>query len=455
MASAPSDRGYVAGSFALEIEGAHAGFLVSATGGEPFGRVVADEPVGARSPKHIGGFGITDIVIEVRAPLPAALEDWVASMMEGTHTQKSGAIVMLNYQMHVQERLEWTAGVITEVTFPAADAGNKEPDRVRVTIQPEMTNLVGGSGGSYGGAALGIKQKAFIPANFRFSLSGLEQETTKVSAVSSITVTRRVQEHVGEHREFEEDVVLDLPRVIVRIAQASVEPFRSWFNDFVINGQNDDGHERTATLTFLDPTRTSDLLRLQFGGVGIVRVARERRDAGVEVIASSHVELYCETIRLTRLAPPPPATTPTATPPTSKLDPVTVLAHAFVAALRDGSPMRSGFGVEDIADRLRSTTNGVPTSGDFDRGRELGKQWAGEVASLEELSAIAELGARDEWKAIALPEGHSLLRFLAATGDVPAADHGAVDLERDEFVAGIVAGATTVYRQVEPVLNSR
>jgi hypothetical protein len=48
-----------------------------------------------------------------------------------------------------------------------------------------------------------------------------------------------------------------------------------------------------------------------------------------------------------------------------------------------------------------------------------------------------------------------LLRFLAASGDAPAAEHGSVDLERDEFVTGIVAGATAVYRQVEPVLKSR
>ena len=74
---------------------------------------------------------------------------------------------------------------------------------------------------------------------------------------------------------------------------------------------------------------------------------------------------------------------------------------------------------------------------------------------MDELEAIAALAERDGWTAIALPEGNSLVAFLAASGDLDAEETGPIDLKRDEFTTGLVAGATDVYREVEPHLHER
>ena len=71
-------------------------------------------------------------------------------------------------------------------------------------------------------------------------------------------------------------------------------------------------------------------------------------------------------------------------------------------------------------------------------------------ASMPTPQAIAE---RHGWTALALHEGHSLVAFLAASGELAADETGPIDLKHDEFTTGVVAGAAEVYREVVPRLR--
>lgn len=109
----------------------------------------------------------------------------------------------------------------------------------------------------------------------------------------------------------------------------------------------------------------------------------------------------------------------------------------------------------DVARRLRSTAETVTTTSadaQHQRGALLGAAWAERVASLDELSQVAELVPAD-WTAVALDEGHSLVGALQESGVVPAAHSGDLELSRDPFVEGLVEGATAVYAQVRTHLE--
>jgi hypothetical protein len=87
-----------------------------------------------------------------------------------------------------------------------------------------------------------------------------------------------------------------------------------------------------------------------------------------------------------------------------------------------------------------------------DDGALIGEKWAAEKATLEELEQVVLL-EDGEWTAISLESEHSLIAQLLEVGVIPAGGDGPIDLERDTFVEGIVAGASRVLRRVAPHLS--
>jgi hypothetical protein len=334
--------------------------------------------------------------------------------------------------------------------FPAADSSSKDPARIRVAIQPDSSQLVAGSGAVYP-LILGPKgQKAFLPSNFRFAVSGLGSAGTKVSKVAPIVVRWcDAEDSVGEVREYvRTSGVLEVSDVVVRLSESDVAPFAAWFEDFVIDGNNDSTKERTASLTFLDPSLKSELMRLEFAGVGIFRISHERQASGSEALVRVKAEMYCEAASLAK----PAATTPPPSP--SAASAVESLASALVAALR-AEPVARPLTADTVTERLLASVEPSLAGDERHRGHAAGRAWASEHARLDELEDIAALAARDHWTALALAEGHSMVTFLAHNGDVASNDIGPIDVDRDEFTAGLVAGAAELYREIAPRLRER
>ena len=183
-------------------------------------------------------------------------------------------------------------------------------------------------------------------------------------------------------------------------------------------------------------------------GLGIVRISHEREESKAEVVALVKVEMYCDAVRLATPPDPPPA--PPRSPPAASGDSaVESLASALIAALQASSGPTLPT-ADALTERLLSSVE--PTTGDDERerGRSTGRKWASGLARLDELEAIASLAESQEWTAFALGEDHSLIAFLAATAGFPPTENGPLDLTRDEFTTGLVAGAAEVYREVAP-----
>lgn len=442
MASA--DRSYSAGKFMMRLEGVDVGFLASLEGGEAIGEVIDEAPAGGRVGKHLGKIAYAPIVVEVGASMDRLFYDWVTSMLDGTHKAKNGAILLLDYDSKERARLEWKSAVITEVVFPGADSSAKQPARMRVTIQPEATTNVAGSGVKYQSKYAG-KQKGFLESGFSFAVSGLELACKKVSKVTPLVV-----------RQTD---VLDVADIVFWLPESEAEPFAVWFGDFVLNGNNDPTRERSATLTFLDPSLKNEMMRIEYAGVGIFRMSHERQEASAEVVARVKIEMYCESVRLLHIAavvdpaPPPPLVAP-APAPVPAMAVVESLATALLAALQAGV-VPTVTAEDAITERLLGSVAAQPPPDERERGRIAGRTWAAEHARLDELEAMAKLADRDDWSALALADGHSLVVFLAAAGDLAAGETGPIDLRHDDFTSGLVTGAAEIHRSVAVRLDER
>jgi hypothetical protein len=451
---ASNQRGYTAGRFMVELDGAAAGFAETVDGGDVFADVV-EEQAGADDVvhKHIGGVRFDDLELAVGSNMSAAFYDWIADTLKRKHVRKDGAVSFQDYTGAERERLTWQAGLLSAIGFPEVDAASRDAANLTVTIAPELTRHAKGSG-SKSTVKGESGQKKWLASNFRLTIDGVD--CTHVRKVGALTVVQAIAESaVGESRDVEkEPAALRIPNLVVSVAEAHAADFLSWHDDFVVKGNNDDSHEREGRLEFLGANRQDVLFTLSFRGLGIFRVARLKTASGAAAIATVEARMYCEELEF---AYPTPVAAETGPPAgaSSTSEPGVALA----TALRDILGPRLGAQAQPaelVAARLRATVdraasaNGAPSA---DRGRRLGADWAREHATLDELQQVAAARSAD-WTALALDDGHTLLASLQEAGIVPDAHDGPLTLERDAFVDVLVEGAADVYEEVRPHLEA-
>jgi hypothetical protein len=285
----------VGGRFALELEGAKAGFVKSVEGGEITAEVVA-EPVGPQSfaKKHIGGVKYEEFALGIELGMSADVFGWIADTWAGKSTPRDGAIVEADFKLDAKARREFRSGLITETTFPALDAGSKTAADVTVKVAPESITRTKGSGKLAGSA--NAKRKQWLPSNFRFELGDLETKT--VSKIDAFTVKQTMATRdVGDVRDFQrEPGQLEFPNLRVSLAESSAQTWSDWFDDFVVKGNNGDEREKNGAIVFLDPSLKQELGRIELKNVGIF--ALRRPSSTGEKFPRVTAELYVESMEL-------------------------------------------------------------------------------------------------------------------------------------------------------------
>lgn len=476
------DHGYSAGKFALELEGEFAGYLHSVEGGEVFAEV-ADEPPapGGVIPKHIAAVRYEPIRIKVGAGMTEAFYEWIAQLLARAHKPRNGAVLFVDMQFREERRLEWTQGRITEVTFPTFDGNSKDDVVLAVVIAPESTSTVtSGSARRVQGTSIAKKQEKWRASNFRFELSGLETASKRVKKIESFTIK------VAAENEAEAVVLpraparLRVPNVLFTVPMRDAQPYFDWVEDFIVRGNNDPDAERSGTIALLDPKLKDEQFTLTLSHLGIVRARAQRTEGASEVVATVEVELYCESMLFKHspgiVAGAEAAAAATGAPPTSTAPvqsaPVMPVAQSLLALLleRCGDDVQRSLAkvlrTESIAStnpdlraslvaaRLQSTNTPTPAGKNAKReeGVALGERWASERAAFCELQQAVQLEAGD-WTALRLGDEHTLIARLQEAGLIPIDASGAFELQRDDFVEGMIAGAANVWRQAAPHLK--
>jgi T4-like virus tail tube protein gp19 len=287
-------RSYAAGAFFLTLDGTPCGFLHSASGGNAVADVITvDAGPGQFPDKHVGDVHYEDLVLEIGLGLAKELYEWIDATWQLQAVRKGGTVAAATQNLSVQFEQTFTDAVVSEVTFPKLDGASKDAAFLTVKLAPEQAAVTKGGGTL---RARTPKQKLWTAANFRFDLDGLE--TKQVATIESFTVRQSAASHqTGERREVAEPTTVEFPNLKVTLAAASADSWSKWFEDFVIQGNNGAGQERSGAITFFGPDM-SELARVELANVGIVALRRPAAAAGADQVARVVAELYCERMSL-------------------------------------------------------------------------------------------------------------------------------------------------------------
>ena len=301
MAITADKRGYVAGKYGIELDGIMAGWVQSVEGGHATSDVV-NEKLGPDHiiHKHIAGVKYEDITVNCGTGMSKGFYEWLKASFDHQYQRKNGAVITADYDYKEFSRLTWTFGLISEIGFPALDAASKDAAKMTIKIKPEITRVqtTSGGGASISGkyATNPLVQKKWLPANFRLKIDGLD--CTKVNKIEAIVVKQKIIEHaVGEMRDYEQEPAhLEVPNLVITLAESHSDEFYKWHDDFVIKGNNGDDKEKGGSLEYLTPNLKEVLFTLTFKHLGIFKLTPEKVEAGSENIRRVKAEMYCEDI---------------------------------------------------------------------------------------------------------------------------------------------------------------
>lgn len=298
-------RSYVAGKYGVELDGIMAGWVWSAEGGHATSDVVS-EKLGPDHVirKHIAGVKYEDISIQCGTGMSKGFYEWIKASFDHKYLRKDGAVIAADFNYKEHARLTFHHGLITEVGFPALDAASKDACKMTVKISPEYTRQTVSSGG--GPSIIGkystdsVKQKKWLPSNFKLDIDGMTHACSRVNKIEALTVKQKVVENpVGQFRDYQKEPAhLEVPNLVITFPESHAEEFYKWHEDFVIKGNNGDGAEKNGTLMFLQPNldEGKPLFTINFHHLGIFKLTPEKVESGSENIRRLKAEMYCEEI---------------------------------------------------------------------------------------------------------------------------------------------------------------
>ena len=281
--SSSNKRAYVAGHFALSIDGDEPSFVDSAEGGAAYADVIEEvDPGSSLVRKRPGRVKYGDITLKRGYGMSKGLYEWIQSSVSGKASRRNGAIIAADFDYKERSRREFTNALLTEIGFPALDAGSKDAAKMTIKFRPESTRYSIGDGDALKPSS--EKQKKWLPSNFRLRIDGLD--CSRVNKIEALTVKQKAVELEPGSMEY--------PNLVVSLPEAFSDTFYQWHEDFVIKGNNGQEKEKGGSLEFLDPTRTEVLLTLTFSNLGILKMEVEGSDGGAERIRRIKAEMYCE-----------------------------------------------------------------------------------------------------------------------------------------------------------------
>ena len=276
-------RSFSGGRTALELGGVSQGYLRSADGGDTF----ADVTVGEGGLKQIGAPKLDDFSVEFGFGLGLDFYLWIVGAVGGgEQPSKDGVILTTDLNRNVKSARGFEQARINELTIPACDAASKDSGYLTVSFTPGLASDVTRTGQ----LAAAAPQKAWVTSNFKLQIDGLD--CTKVGKIDSITIKR----NIGDSNQ------VDYPNLGIVFAASTLATWQSWFNDFVVGGNNGQANERNGHLTLLASNGVTELAVLQLHHMGIYRLDPDNEPpTGAEAVQVARAELYVEAMNFSTL----------------------------------------------------------------------------------------------------------------------------------------------------------
>src|SRR4051812_2293281 len=274
------------GKALLRLGGTPTASVERFTGGEAYCEVIT-EPGGLLpyAKKHLGPLQFADVEAQVGMDAHPALFRWIRDAWFGNPDRDKVALET-PAGGDSSRSIEIARARILSVTLPALDRIARDKRFLSLRVAPKGVRRTGRS--SEGSER---SEREFLSHNFDFKIAGLD--CSGVLAVDAFTVVTSIPE--GKKK-----ATLIFPDLRIYVDAEKAEPFREWFEDFVIAGNNDDDKEREGSIDYQDPMLGDPLAVLQILHLGIHRIADEPPPpTGPRRV---RVDLYCERMELTSSA---------------------------------------------------------------------------------------------------------------------------------------------------------
>lgn len=293
-AAGANPSAYGPGRFALEIDNTFAGWLHGAEGGHAVGEVITELfGPGKFMRKRVSGHTFEDIIVSFDSLSPALL-NVVQRTLNLEKVRVDGAIVAVDGNSKVMSRLMFYGALITEINFPALDAGSSEAVKMTVKLVPEFVQRIPGSGSLVSPAPAITAQRRWLASNFRLAIDGLD--CSSVSRIEALTV-RQIPYPGWGGGPGPEPTAVEFPDLVLTIPDRDAAKFYKWHEDYVINGGNGSAYEKAGTLSWLDQNG-KELGSLSLKSLGVFKVAPVNPEPGTGTVRSVKAEMYCEEINI-------------------------------------------------------------------------------------------------------------------------------------------------------------
>src|SRR5262249_40943580 len=134
---ASDGRSYTSGFFALKLDNVNCGIVQKVEGGDVEGAVI-NIPVAHDdyTKKQVGGPRFKPINLQMGLGMGKPVRDWIIASLEMNYLRKSGEVQFADFKRDIRTVREFTDALVSEVTFPACDAGSKEPAYMGLKFTP-------------------------------------------------------------------------------------------------------------------------------------------------------------------------------------------------------------------------------------------------------------------------------------------------------------------------------
>lgn len=267
QAAVLKDRKYFSTYVAFELDGAYAGNLASAEGGEPV--IVPGQPGAAT------GATLRYEPIRLRlGDMSGAIFKWMGETSRGQPTSRNVSVI--SYDLEGRELYRLAAENVrpTSIMTDSFDAAAKDLFRFELMLQPGSSSHVLGSKTNTA-VKTGLKSKALFRSNFRLYIQGFEAMAQQVRSIEPFGLKARP------------DGVLVPTPLRFTLLFKDAAPLFAWMQNTL---EGKDGG-RPAQLQMLSTDLTKALATADFTGLMILRISCPAQSGSDSF---QHVEVECQ-----------------------------------------------------------------------------------------------------------------------------------------------------------------
>jgi hypothetical protein len=280
QAAVLKDRKYFATYVALELDGAYAGNLASAEGGEPV--IVPGQPEmttgTTKTPATVTTVRYEPLRLRL-GDMSAAVFKWIGDT--STSGPRPAAVTVISCDFEGRENYRLVAQEVRPISImtDSFDASAKESLRFELTLQPTTSSHVLSTKPN-SAVKLGVRSKAILRSNFRLYIKDYDSASLQIRSIEPFGLKARP------------DGLLVPTTLKFTMLFASAAPLFNWMQGTLAG--KDGG--RPAQLQILSPDLKTALATIDFTGLTILRISCPAQTGGDSF---QHVEVECQPTTLT------------------------------------------------------------------------------------------------------------------------------------------------------------